>query len=103
MGQGLVEFKENDHSFKKAFFYRLAFTTLFTGAWYQFSKSARLFNSSSMVTKSLPIAFLLGYYFSKGIALHISAAETVCDNATIAKKHRYIDYKNELRNKKLID
>jgi hypothetical protein len=103
MGHGLTNFKETDNVFRRAYLYRLAFSALFTGVWYQFSKSARLFNSPSVLTKSLPFAFLLGFYYSKGFALNLSAAEVACDNASTQRHDRYLDYKSELRNKKLID
>ena len=103
MGHGLIEFKENDHAFKKAYLYRLGFSGLFVGSWYQFAKTARLFDSSKVLTKSLPIAFLIGYFYSKGIAQHISAAEAAGEHAQEERKDRYLDYRNELRHKKIID
>jgi hypothetical protein len=103
MGHGLTNFKETDNMFKKTFIYRLVFSGLFTGVWYQFSKSARLFKSPTILTKSLPIAFLLGLYYSKGFALNLSAAEIACDNASTERHDRYLNYKSELRNKKIID
>ena len=103
MGHGLTIFKETDHSFKKAYIYRILFSAAFTGAWYGFAKTARLFANPSVLGKSLPFVFALGLYYSKGFALQLSAAEVACDHAAHERKERYLDYKNELRNKKLID
>jgi CCR4-NOT transcriptional regulation complex NOT5 subunit len=103
MGHGLYEYKETDNVFKMVFPYQLAISGLFTLAFYQFAKSARLFNSPTVLRNSLPISFLVGLYYSKGFALQYLAAQKACERNSWERHDRYLNYRNELRNKKLID
>lgn len=71
MGKGLMEFKENDSRFQSAFIYRFILASSLTGAWSIAAGKNRLISSPVLFKASLPLAFVVSFYYTKGIVYHL--------------------------------
>ncbi len=97
MGKGLKEFDQDDAIFSRALLPRVVLTALFTAGWYSFAKCSRVFNSNQSLVGSVPVAALLSFYFTRGMAYHYVAA---CDNLhrnKVAREIEHEHYRREVR------
>ncbi len=99
----LTVYNQTDRVFNSTFFYQGILCLLTTGAWYTFASKYKILPCNRMLKASIPIALLLSTFPARGLAQQIVAARA----NTVIDEHRrldnYLDYKIELRNKKIIE
>jgi hypothetical protein len=99
----LSVYNQTDRVFNTAFLYQGMLSFLTTGAWYAFASKYRILPCNRMLKASIPIVFLLSNFPARGLSQQIVAARV----NTVRDEHRrldnYLDYKIELRNKKIIE
>ncbi len=96
-------YKSNDRVFNNVFLYQGFFSLLATGVWYTITSKFRIIRCKKMLKMSLPIAFFFFNYPCRGIAQQYVASRANTDREMHVRKDNYMDYKIELRNKKIID
>jgi hypothetical protein len=99
MGKGLYEYDQTNEIFSHTFLPRVFFTGVLTGAWVLFARRGRLFPSSSVVNATVPVAALLSYYLSRGLAYHYVAVEDSNRRWEEEKERNHEGYMNTIRRK----
>ena len=97
MGKGLKDYDQDDAIFSTALFPRVVLTGLFTAGWYSFAKCSRVFTSSQSLMRSVPVAALLSFYLTRGMAYHYVAACDVLNRKKVTREIEHENYKREVR------
>ncbi len=103
MVSGLAVYKPSDRIFNCAFVYQGVLSGLATGAWYAFASKYKIICCQRMLNRSITVAFLLSLLFMRGPAQQIVAYSANVDKEEQRKNDNYLDYRIELRNKKIIE
>jgi hypothetical protein len=86
MGKGFQVYQENDPVFEQTILYRFIFASILTGSYYLVARRYNFFHSSSWLNRSVPFAFMLNFYWAKGLSQHF-----------VAKRESYITYFDKRR------
>jgi hypothetical protein len=102
MGEGLRVYKQDDIIFNMAFIQRVIITGFMTGAYFIIAKKYNFFRDPALLNKSIPVAALFSFYYSKGLALNYLATKHSQKMQHEKDKHYLDHYHHKLREQKLI-
>jgi hypothetical protein len=102
MVKGLNEYNTRDRVFNSSILYQGLFSIAGTALWHNIAGKYGLVSNRHILVKTLPFVFVINMFLTRGLANHFLALKTHHKDTTHAKYDNLVDYKNELRNKNII-